>query len=547
MESRNGRRWWFVVLLILASVIQLVRIGSVRSSTGEMPFLSANDRSRWCTILGLTANGSFVIDDILEIRDPQTKRRTWYSIDIVQHRGSDGRQHYYSSKPPLLTTLYAGVYWVVRAVTGATLTGQPFLVVRVMLVLVNLLPLMGLWWLLLRWADQPWLNDAQVIALAVFAMFGTFLSTFAITINNHLPAAMATAISMFCLLRVLMDHRHHPGWYVVCGLATSFMVACELPALSWVFTAGILLGLVDWRRTWKAYVPATLPFFVLFLGMNYWAHGTIRPAYSMRGLGKLIVETRWPLNHSEENLNSLQSDASSDAHGFSEELSEIKPSTVAGLLRQEGFELSPEPIVRRARREGVWELWDEATQWKFALKLGDDGKTLGIYHWGDWYDFPSSYWKDDRKQGVDRGEPSRMRYAFHCLIGHHGILSLTPFWLFSLLGVLRIVAGTPKTAWWTDREFQLAVAIAMTSFVVLCFYISRPLEDRNYGGVTSGLRWMFWFVPLWFWLAVRGIRGVEGRWRWTLVTNLLAISIFSVNYPWHNPWTTPWLTPWIPL
>ena len=546
-ESRSGRRRWFVILFVLAGVVQLARIGYVRSNTGEMPFLSANDRSRWCTILALTANGSFVIDDVLEIRDRQTQRRTWYSIDIVQHRGSDGVHHYYSSKPPLLTTLYAGVYWLVRSVTGATLTGQPFLVVRTMLVIVNLLPLMGLWWLLMRWADQHWLSDGQAVTLAIFAVLGTFLSTFVITLNNHLPAAVGAAVSLVCLLRILVDNHQHPGWFILCGLATSFMVACELPALSWLLMVGTLLCLVNWRRTLAVYLPSALPILFAFLGMNYLAHGTIRPAYSMRGLGKLIAETNWPLIANENDSNATDGNLSTSARAIPSELVGIGPAMVAGILRNEGFELSPEPIIRKARRDGVWELWDETSQWKFALKPSDDGKRLGIYHWGDWYDFPTSYWKDDRKQGVDRGEPSRLRYAAHCLIGHHGILSLTPFWLVSLAGVMWIVIRTPQANWWTDREFQLTVAIALTSAIVVGFYIARPLEDRNYGGVTSGLRWMFWFVPLWFWLAVRGIRLVHGRWLWMLVMILLAISVFSATYPWSNPWTNPWLTRWVPL
>src|SRR5205823_14559538 len=56
---------------------------------------------------------------------------------LVKHRGPDGRQHYYSSKPTLLTTLLAGEYWLVKMLTGATLAEQPLYVARIMLVLTN--------------------------------------------------------------------------------------------------------------------------------------------------------------------------------------------------------------------------------------------------------------------------------------------------------------------------------------------------------------------------------------------------------------------------
>ena len=38
--------------------------------------------------------------------------------------------------------------------------------------------------------------------------------------------------------------------------------------------------------------------------------------------------------------------------------------------------------------------------------------------------------------------------------------------------------------------------MALTA-VGLTFYLSRPMIDRNYGGVSCGFRWMFWLTPLW--------------------------------------------------
>ncbi len=65
--------WLCRLLIVIAAVVQLSRILQVQSSTGEVPFFSANDRSRWCTIASLAVNGSYEIDDVLEIRDPSTR------------------------------------------------------------------------------------------------------------------------------------------------------------------------------------------------------------------------------------------------------------------------------------------------------------------------------------------------------------------------------------------------------------------------------------------------------------------------------------------
>jgi hypothetical protein len=158
----------------------------------------------------------------------------------------------------------------------------------------------------------------------------------------------------------------------------------------------------------------------------------------------------------------------------------------------------------------------------------------------NWYDYSymrggklhDSYWRDP--VGIDRGEPSAARYALHVTLGHHGIFSLTPIWLLSVAGIVLLARERQSRA--------LAVFIAVVSLVCLAFYLSRPEIDRNYGGMTSGFRWMFWFAPLWLvallpaadWLSRRRV----GR---SFALVLLAASVVSATYPTWNPWTHPWL------
>ena len=132
----------------------------------------------------------------------------------------------------------------------------------------------------------------------------------------------------------------------------------------------------------------------------------------------------------------------------------------------------------------------------------------------DWYQFTytrpgdpkehDSYWSEPK--GIDLGEPSPAVYALHALIGHHGIFSLTPIWLLAIPGV--VMLGWRRRL----RLRDLALLIAVVSIVCVGFYlfVVKPL-DRNYGGMTSGLRWVFWMAPLWLlavlpaadWLALR--------------------------------------------
>ncbi len=518
-SSRNLATYLTMAIVFLGFAAQVVRIVQVQSPSGESPFFSANDRSRWCTIAALAIDGTYEIDNLLEIRDPKTKRRTWYTIDLVRHRGDDGELHYYSSKPPLLPTLYTGVYLAVRAATGATLMKQTFFIARILLILVNLIPLLALWLIMARKATREHEASTWAICiLAVFIAFGTFLSTFNNTLNNHLPAAVAAGVSLWCLDRIIQRGQQQWYWFALCGLSTSFTAANEMPALSWLALVGVLLLLIDARRTLLAYVPALLPVAIAFFATNYIAHGVWRPAYTHRDLGAKVFE--------------LPVDAGTS-------LSSLSVETLVSACRKNDLNFNANSVIRPARRSGVYELWDEVGQQRLGLRL-ERLDTIGVYEWDDWYDYPGSYWVGNRKKGVDLGEPSKATYAFHCLIGHHGIFSLTPFWFLSIYGAVLSFKRT-ETSLLTNPQGLLVAAIVVTSCVCLGFYLARPLEDRNYGGVSSGLRWVFWMTPLWFWLACEGLKPIRHFASRRAVEIALLVSVFSANYPWSNPWTSPWI------
>jgi hypothetical protein len=90
---------------------------------------------------------------------------------------------------------------------------------------------------------------------------------------------------------------------------------------------------------------------------------------------------------------------------------------------------------------------------------------------------------------------------------------------------------------------ELAALIAITSIICVTFFLIRPPLDRNYGGMTSGFRWVFWMAPLWLLSALPAADLLSTtRLRRALAYVLLALSVVSVAYPTWNPWTYPWLT-----
>lgn len=527
MRHRDTRAICLLLACIGLSIVA-GRIAVVRSATGEVPFLSANDRSRWATVSALVDDGTYAIDRQMELRDAETRRRTWQTIDMVRHRDAEGRQHYYSSKPPLLATMVAGVYAVVRAATGLTLEQHPFFVGRWVLALVNL-PMLAILYgcliaVILRHRLSPW----AAIFLTAATVFGTLLLPFAVSLNNHLPAAMATGVALWCFDR---QGRFGASWGMMflAGIAAAFAVANELPALSMAAFWTLLALRRDFVRAFVGFAPGAILVAVAFFGTTWLAHQSLRPPYAHRGVGSLVTE--------------VSSFGAGGANGAEGAVSDDEVSAIASALEVPQDELR----IGTSRVPDRWRV--ETPGATYAIQREAD--RIAIYEWDDWYDYPRSYWTDERRVGVDRGEPSRAVYAMHLLVGHHGLFSLTPLWLLSLCGSLMwftrgISALVPdeEQGLEADRNFPrwLAAAVCTVTLVCLLFYIARPLIDRNYGGINAGFRWLLWLAPLWIWLAIPAVARLaphrSGR---AVCAALLAVSVFSAATALENPWSHPWI------
>ena len=525
-ESNSWRYKDVAWLLIgIATVIQLARILGMTAVHGELPFLSANDRSRWCAIASLTEDGKWEIDRVVDILDSKGKSKIWNSIDIVRHRGKDGKEHFYSSKPPLLTAVYALVCKPVTLLFGKKLTEEPFLIGRVVMILVNVLPL-ALWWIwFFFWLEKNVFDAWSRFVLLNMALWGTFLSTFAATLNNHLHGALFFALSLGLVWQIVHACQlgQSKSWWtwIACGLCAGLAVACELPALAWAAAAGVILLAVDWRKFLLGYGVATAVVAVAFLATNYWAHQDLKPPYSHRGLGAWIATIpKGPENAESPALESVMEQANKHGYAFTDKATIIP-----------------------ARLTGVLQFIDDTAGQRVAIQSSDAG--WSIYHWDDWYDFPKSYWLPGNKKGVDRGEENRLSYALHFTIGHHGIFSLTPFWLLVIPGAAFWILKKRNSirGWKGLLVSESGVALALIAVTLACFvfYATRVVEDRNYGGVSSGFRWVFWLAPAWLWLCVPAIE-MAGRLSALrrLTSLLLLASVFSATIPWPNPWTHPW-------
>ncbi len=396
------------------------------------PFLSANDRSRWDTVRALVEpemcvpGAPFAIDRVIQERNYDT-------IDMVKHDG-----HFYSSKPTLLPVLMAAEYWVIYHVTGWSLATDPFLVGRIMLATINGGCLLVYFLAMASLVERLGTTDWGRIFVMAAAVFGTFLTTFVVVINNHLVGAACAAVVLDAGVRIWLDGERRLQWFALAGLAAGLLATDELPALALVAPLA-LAGL--WklpRQTLRGFLPPLLLLGAALLATNWIAHNSLRLPYAHRGPGD------------------------------------------------------------------------------------------------NWYDYPGSHWI--HPAGVDHGEASVARYAFHVLVGHHGIFSLTPLWLMSVCGTLLwLRRGGPPLR-------LLAAGVAAVSLVCVAFYLFRPMVDRNYGGMNTGFRWVFWLAPLWLAVMLPSADAVSGRRPLrVLALLLLAASVVSAHYASWNPWSNPWI------
>ncbi len=425
------------------------------------PTFSSNDKSRWATVRALVENRTYVIGKRThpDPNDPSKYEDVgivtlpdYRSLDIVMDPKTG---EFYSSKPPLMVTLVAGEYWLLKKLFGWNIDRDRWLVMPAIILTWNVLPFALYLLLLGRLIDTTGKTDYGKLLTFTTAAIGTFLITFSGTLNNHLPAAYCVLFASYPLLCAMQEGRDMAPWeYAICGFFSAFATTFELPALAFLTALALPLLMVHARNTLLYFLPAALVPIVALFVCNYAAMGKLLPAYTEFG--------------------------------------------------------------------------------------------------GEWYNFAGSHWArrgTPAAKGIDFNDEPTGVYAFHLALGHHGWFSLTPVWILSLAGLtvlgirsapaVQALLRKTKGSGWTAEMF--AAMTLVVSVVVFGFYLTRT-QSYNYGGNTSGPRWLFWLIPLWVLgltpAADRLARSAGGR---LFGAVLLGFGVFSVFYPAWNPWRNPWI------
>jgi hypothetical protein len=489
-EAPDGRRVW------------------PRNRPLPLPTFGGNDRSRWATVRNLVEKGTYVIGrrdravfltsavSLLGANNGpeaaallatgyylRTRSDTglvteegWQTLDKVLH---PGKLEYYSSKPPLLATLVAGLYWVVYHL-GWTFANDPWTVVRVLLFLINFVPLMLYLGLLARLLERYGTTDWGKLYVLAAGCFATLLTAFAITLNNHTVATCSALFALYPALGIL-DATTRPGrarnvkppgyLFALAGFFAAFTACNELPATAFLVFLGLWLLVRAPGQTLAFFVPAAAIPIAAFLLTNYLAIGQLQPAYGE--LGGVWYE--YEGSYWREPLAGEQRRGIDWAH-----LNETRAEyALHVLVGHHGiFSLTP-----------IWLL-------AIAAMVAGVGRLLA-----------GSAGPPVKNQDVARPQEHASLWQ-PCVSPRSGLTLVT------LLTLLLTV-------------------------VVIGFYL---IKSNNYGGWTNGLRWLMWLSPFWLltMLPVADRLGTTllGR---AVACVLLAISVLSVNYSMWNPWRHPWL------
>jgi hypothetical protein len=265
------------------------------------------------------------------------------------------------------------------------------------------------------------------------AAFGTYLTSYSVTLNNHTQAAWAAFFALCCSIRIHGDGRRRWRYFFFAGLFAAWAAANEAPALLFVAILLAILLRCDPKRALLGFLPPALAVAAAYFYTTYLATGRLRP-YSI------------------------------------------------------SFD-------------------------------------------SQFYLFPGSYWLSPI--GIDAMHEPKWLYVFHMVLGHHGVFSLTPVFVFSFCGVF--------------LKDKLQLINRMGLFLTLYLLVLYALTTNNYGGQCQGLRWLFWLIPFWLIsLAPAVEQGFRSRLFRVLAFAALLISVVSVGFALSGggdigPWGASWL------
>ena len=460
---------YFLLFLLIFAII-------TKSSIGPW-----NDRSRMATIDSLVERGTFVIDNSVYV----------WTGDKIYVNG-----HFYSDKPPVLSFLAAGPYFLMKSV-GLTFQNNEGLVYYLLTLICVGIPAAITVHFFYKSLKLIGLKESIRSKLTIALGAGTLLLPWGTVFNNHVPATALCFTSFYFLLKSKFQANKKMKKQVAIGIIIGILV----PLLFLYYsppTASSQLG---------------FSLFILALGVII-----IELWMLVGGIAVSFVLTPRAINIF--------------LAGFLVSLGATIDIITGGVF----FVLFLAYILWiRLKRNSVI-IFLIAASLPFLLhcilNIQITGGIVPAQIVPKYFVYPGSPWSTQNLSGF-LSHPdltSLLTYAFHSTFGYSGFFSYSPVLLIFFFALPQIRHKLKKEG----------VIIALATIILLGFYI---LKTDNYGGWSYSIRW---WVPLIPFLLFFGSLYLQKQKSYKIFYLLLAISVVISAIGVINPWTNMGLGP-IPI
>lgn len=248
-------------ILVLIVCLPLLRPLRYRVDTSDPKAvrldISDNERARLATVQAIVEGRTLALD-----------QSSLYRTSQAPGEGIEERRARlpYSSQPPVLAALLAGPYWVLQRV-GLGFDEDFAIVAYVLTLLGSTLPVAlaaGLVYRLGRLFElpRPWRAT-----LAVAAVFGSGLLSYATVLNSHAPAAMLVLGSFGSLIHATTARvrGHAYAWLALAGFCAALAAVIDLGAIMFLLLLGAVILAIAW------------PVGSRLMGLGWYALGSLPP------------------------------------------------------------------------------------------------------------------------------------------------------------------------------------------------------------------------------------------------------------------------------
>ncbi|MCG3198426.1 MAG: hypothetical protein GHCLOJNM_02926 [bacterium] len=242
-----------------------------------------NDMSRFASVERLVEAGTWVIDDSpFHYKKPRGKRPATPIVD----RAKMG-DHFYSTKPPMMSFLMAGEYWVWRHVFGLSFANetQHRFLIWVLTYTFVALPFLSIG-LVYRWAGGWFISDPFVRLVGMFVLlFCNQLWGFSRTLNNHVPSAAMLFFSMIAAIGLVHGKVAPKAWlFALIGFAAGMLPTFDLPGMFFCIPLFLYLLWFFPKPTLTWFVIGAIIPLGLHFALTYWITGGLIPVYMQKEL-----------------------------------------------------------------------------------------------------------------------------------------------------------------------------------------------------------------------------------------------------------------------